>query len=353
LDKKFDGPSTVLEVSGIWTVTGSIEPTALGRVLFHEHLLAVLCGPWQSGRLVDRTEYEALQVDAAVAALSGLTALGFGTVIDLSPYGDVGRDAYGHNIYLLQQIAEKSGLNVVTGTATYRREFSPQWVIDAGIDELTERFIADARTGIADTGIRAGILGEQPTSEDVITDHDEKGLRAAARAAVATGLTLATHTTHGTMALEQVDIIAEEGADLSRVVIGHMDNHTDLDYVRRVLDRGVCVGFDSIGKQFWDARTPYRLPSANGEFTKRALFRADEVRADWLATLVGEGYRDRIVLSQDLVGAQVALNPHTLGRHGYRYLATTFVELLTERGLTSHDLDVLLHDNPARLLTVG
>lgn len=155
------------------------------------------------------------------------------------------------------------------------------------------------------------------------------------------------------MALEQIDIIADEGADLSRVVIGHMDNHTDLDYVRRVLDRGVCVGFDSIGKQFWDARTPYQLPTANGEFSKRTLFRADQTRADWLATLVGEGYRDRIVLSHDLVGAQVPLNPHTHGQRGYSYLATTFVDLLTGRGLTSDDLDVLLHDNPARLLTVS
>lgn len=339
-------------MSGIRTVTGVITPASLGRVLFHEHLLMVLCGPWQSGRLVDRAAFETLQVDAAVAALSGLTELGFGTVIDLSPYGDVGRDPHGHNVLLLKQIAEKSGLNIVAGTATYRREFSPQWVLDASVDDLTERFIADARTGIADTNVRAGILGEQPTSENVITDHDEKGLRAAARAAVETGLTLATHTTHGTMALEQIDIIAEEGADLSRVVIGHMDNHNDLDYVRRVLDRGVCIGFDSVGKQLWDVRTPYRLPAANGEFSKRSLFRSDETRADWLATLVGEGYRDRIVLSHDLVGAQVALNPETHGQRGYTYLATSFADLLTARGLTTTDLDALLHDNPARLLTI-
>ena len=335
------------------TVTGTVAPSSLGKVLFHEHLLMVLCGPWQSGRLVDRAELHRQQVDAAVAALSGLPELGFGTVVDLSPYGDAGRDPHGENVQLLQQIAEKSGLNVVAGTATYRREFSPQWVIDASIDDLTDRFIADARTGIADTGIRAGILGEQPTSEDEITDHDAKGLRAAARAAVATGLALATHTTHGTMALEQVDVVVGEGLDPSRVVIGHMDNHTDLDYVRRVLDRGVCIGFDSVGKQFWDARQPYRIPRANGEFSRRALFRADQVRADWLATLIGEGYRDQIVLSHDLVGAQVPLNPETLGQRGYTYLGTTFTEMLADRGVTSGDLDALLCVNPARLLAVN
>lgn len=310
-------------------------------------------GPWVSGRLLGRIEFEQLQVDAAVTALSGLRDAGFDTVVDLSPYGDVGRDAHGHNVTLLQRIAERTGLHIVTGTATYRSEFSPQWVRDASVDELTERFITDARTGIGDTGIRAGIIGEQPTSENVVTDHDAKGLRAAARAAAATGLTLATHTTHGTMALEQVDIIAAEGMDLSRVVIGHMDNHTDLDYVRAVLGRGVCIALDSVGKQFWDARAPYRLPAANGEFTKRTFFRSDETRADWLATLISDGHRDRIVLSHDLVGSQVALNPETHGQYGYTYLGTAFIKLLTARGVSAADLDALLHTNPARLLTVA
>ncbi|BBY66861.1 phosphotriesterase [Mycolicibacterium helvum] len=310
----------------------------------------VLTGPWHSGGLVGRAEFERQQVDAAVTALSGLRTFGFGTVVDLSPYGDAGRDAYGHNVRLLKEIAEGSGVSVVVGTATYRQEFSPQWVLDASIDELTNRFISDAHAGIADTGIRAGIIGEQPTSENLVTDHDEKGLRAAARAAAATGLALATHTTHGTMALEQIDIIASEGTEPSRVVIGHMDNHTELDYLRRVLDRGVSIGFDSIGKQFWDARTPYRIPPGNGEANKRSLFRSDETRADWLATLIREGYRDQIVLSHDLVGAQVALNPETHGQHGYTYIGAVFTELLRRRGVTPADLEALLHSNPARLL---
>ena len=338
------------DVTDIQTVRGAIAPSTLGRVLFHEHLLMVLTGPWHSGGLVERAEFERQQVQAAVSALSGLRELGFRTVVDLSPYGDAGRDAHGHNVRLLKDIAEQSGINVVTGTATYRQEFSPQWVLDANIDELTDRFITDVDTGIADTGIRAGIIGEQPTSENLVTDHDDKGLRAAARAAAFTGLALATHTTHGTMALEQIDIITSEGVEPSRVVIGHMDNHTELDYLRRVLDTGVSIGFDSIGKQFWDARTPYRIPATNGETLKRSLFRSDETRADWLATLVREGYRDQVVLSHDLVAAQVALNPETHGRHGYTYIGAVFTELLQRRDVTPDDLDVLLHANPARLL---
>ena len=348
----------------VHTVTGEVDPGRLGGVLSHEHLLSLLVGPWMSRgypvgpdegarEVEDAARFAEDQINAAVVALRGLPALGVGTIVDLSPYGDAGRDARGDNVRLLSEIARRSGINVVSGTATYRAEFSPQWTIDASVDDLARRFIEDATTGIGHTGVRAGILGEQPTSLDTMTPHEEKGLRAAARAHHATGLAISTHTTHGTMALEQVDLLAEEGCDLQRVVIGHMDNHPDLDYIRRVLDRGVNIGFDSIGKQHWDVRLPTPPPDhPEGPYTKRAIKQSDHTRASWLATLIDAGYRHQILLSHDLSGGQVWLNPTTHGTYGYTYLATAFAALLTNAGVSTTDLDILLRDNPARLLSI-
>ena len=338
----------------VQTVTGEVGAGELGRVLSHEHLLALLPGPGLIGGNTSRdNSFDEAQVEAAVQAVSGLLDLGFRTVVDLSPYGDVGRDARGHNVGLLRDIARRSGLNVVTGTATYREEFSPRWTVEAGVDDLVDRFVRDATTGIGDTDVRAGILGEQPSSFNRITEHDEKGLRAAARAHHVTGLAINTHTTHGTMALEQIDLFEEEGVDPSRVVIGHMDNHPDLDYVRRVLDLGVHIGFDSIGKQHWDFRLP---PPADdqpdGEYPKRAVKQSDRTRAGRLAALVAEGYAGQIVLSQDLSGWQAYQNPATHGRYGYTYLGGPFAELLTGHGVRESDLDLMLRANPARLLTI-
>ncbi|MEY9932962.1 putative metal-dependent phosphotriesterase family hydrolase [Catenulispora sp. GP43] len=341
------------------TVRGDVDPGALGRVLSHEHLLSLLVGPGALGRDADAAEFDDAQVEAAVTALSGLRELGFGTVVDLSPYGDVGRDAHGASVALLPRIAEAAGLHIVSGTATYREEFSPEWVKQTGIDELVRRFVADATTGIGTgtgiggSGVRAGILGEQPTSEGRITEHEERGLRAAARAHHLTGLAISTHTTHGTMALEQIDLLEDERVPLDRVVIGHMDNHPDLDYVRRVLDRGVTVGFDSIGKQLWDVRRP-PLPDQHpdGPYTKAAIKQSDRTRAHRLAALVAEGYADQIVLSQDLTGGQMWLNPATHGRHGYSYLGRVFLRQLEESGVGGEAVDRMLIANPARLLSV-
>ncbi|MEZ0112038.1 putative metal-dependent phosphotriesterase family hydrolase [Catenulispora sp. EB89] len=336
------------------TVRGDVDPRALGRVLSHEHVLALLVGPGPSGRPLTDAEFDDAKVAAAVEALSGLKELGFGTVVDLSPYGDAGRDATGANAVLLPRIAEASGLNIVSGTATYREEFSPEWVRQASIEDLVHRFVADVTTGIGSTGVRAGILGEQPTSDGHITEHEARGLRAAARAHHLTGLAISTHTTHGTMALEQIDILVQEGVPLDRVVIGHMDNHPDLDYVRRVLDRGVSIGFDSIGKESWDVRRP--APShqePDGRYDKPAIRQSDRTRAHRLAALVAEGHADRILLSEDLTGGQTWLNPATHGRHGYGYLGRVFLQDLEELGISHQNIDRMLISNPARLLSVS
>jgi phosphotriesterase-related protein len=336
------------------TVLGPVDPDLAGRVLMHEHLLCLLPGPWQSGGPRGQEAFAEEQVAVAVSALSGLAAHGVGTVVDVSPYGDAGRDPAGANVTLLQEISRRSGLHVVAGTATYREEFSPDWVRQASAEVLTARFIADATTGIGGTGVRAGLLGEQPTSEGRVTAHEERGLRAAARAHLATGLAISTHTTHGTMALEQIAILREEGADLTRVVIGHLDQQPDLDYVRRVLHHGVTVAFDSVGKQVWDVRVaPGGAGEPDGEFAKKAIRRADAGRARRLARLAAEGYAGQIVLSHDLVGVQVPMNAGTHGRWGYRYLSAVFLPLLESQGVTRAQIEQMMGANPKRILVTG
>jgi phosphotriesterase-related protein len=324
-----------------------VEPERITGVLSHEHLLALTPGPWMTGG-GDPVE---ARVALAVSALGGLAEYGLNAVVDLSPYGDAGRDERGTNVTLLQEISRRSGVHVVAGTATYRAAFSPSWVLEADIDSLTRRFVADAREGIGGTTVRAGILGEQPTGLGEVTPHEEKGLRAAARAHLETGLAINTHTTHGTMALEQVDILLQEGADPSRVVIGHLDNGPGIDSVRRVLDRGVNIAFDSVGKQFWDVRMPPGRTPPPGEYTKQAVHRADLARAEMLAALVAEGYAGQILLSQDMVGSQVYLNPSTYGQWGYCYLPAVFRGLVAEHGVSEKHLDTMLRVNPVRLLS--
>jgi phosphotriesterase-related protein len=348
-------------MSTVQTVLGPVPVEDLGRVMHHEHVLSLVPGPWLSGgRPQDRTpggspvrdeEYADDQVRHAVTALSRLGELGIGTVVDLSPYGVVGRDADGANVALLQRIAQESGVHVVAGSSVYLESFSPEWAVRADLRQMTERFVADAAVGIGEGPVRAGIFGEQATSLDRITRHEEKCLRAAARASRETGLALTTHTTHGTMALEQLEILRQEQVDLNRVVIGHMDTRADFEYVREVARRGVHLAFDTIGKENWDFFVePPPVSPPDGETAKRGYHQSDVTRARRLAALVAEGFVDQILLAQDLTGAEVWLNPQTHGQWGYSYLGSSFAALLLEHGITEDQLDTMLRRNPARLL---
>ena len=329
----------------VQTVLGPVPVTALKRVMMHEHLLSLVPGPWLSGGTTDD------RVDLAVNALSSLVASGVGTVVDISPYGVVGRDENGSNVVLLQQIAERTGLHIVSGTAIYLEAYSPRWALDASLTELTERFISDATRGIGDTAVRAGVLGEQATSLGRITPHEEKCLRASARAARETGLGIMTHTTHGTMAHEQVAILRSEGVNLSTVLIGHLDTQLSIDYVRSINDTGANVAIDTIGKQNWEFFvSPPKQDPEDGEFVKNSFHRADSKRADMVAALVADGRTDTIFLASDLTGAEVWMNPTTHGQQGYNYLIDSFLPMLYERGISEAACEQMLTTNPARLL---
>lgn len=331
----------------VMTVLGPVDPAGLGRVMPHEHLLSLTPGPWLTGGTGDDT------VGRAVDALAGLRDLGFGTVVDLSPYNVVGRDENGDNAAQLAEISRRSGLHIVSGTALYLEAYAPGWALTADLGTLTERLIRDAQQGIGDSGVRAGVFGEQATSLGEITPHEEKCLRATARAQRETGLGIMTHTTHGTQAMEQLDILRAEGVDLDRVVIGHIDTQLGADLPRRVIDAGARVAVDTIGKEDWEFFLgPAPHARADGEYAKRAFHRSDAGRADLVAQLVADGLADRILLAQDLTGAEVWMNPGTHGVHGYSYLGAVFVAALRERGVSDAAIETMLAANPAAVLEV-
>ncbi|GMA35334.1 hypothetical protein [Demequina litorisediminis] len=58
-------------------------------------------------------------------------------------------------------------------------------------------------------------------------------------------------------------------------------------------------------------------------------------------------------MAHDLTGAEVYLNPATHGQWGYAYLPEVFLPLAMSLGLPAGAADVLLRDNPLRLLATG
>lgn len=335
----------------IETVLGPLEPEAITRILPHEHLLSLTPGPWLIGGSSSPALEDEHKINLAVELLRTLEASGFNTVFDLSPYGVVGRDEKGANVALLAEISKRSNVHIVLGSAVYLERFSPSWLRNLSRQELSKLFVRDLTEGMGGTSIRAAVLGEQATGLDEISEFERRCMQAACDAHKETGAPIFTHTTHGSMALEQLEIFGAEGIPFSQVVIGHMDIQPNALYTKQVLESGASVAFDTIGKQFWEFfLQPKNTPDTEGEFSARYYFRSDESRLDALEQLIRGGFVNQILLSQDLTGAEAYMNPSTHGTWGVNYLAASFLPRLKQRDVSEAEIDVMTRINPLRLL---
>jgi len=307
------------------TVLGPIDPADLGWTLPHEHTAIAL---WH---IANRWDYWELRRDEPVIVeeLAAFRAAGGGTVVDLTLDG-VGRDPG-----WLAGIARATGLHLVMGSGWYRGAHYPaETLVDRrSVDSLADEIVRDATEGVADTGIRSGIIGEIGTDKPWLSAQEERVHRAAARASRRSGLAITTHAVQSTVGLDQLAIFEAEGADLSRVVIGHADSNPSLDYHLAIVGRGATVEFDFLGMTF----TP--------------LERHGEGRiVDNLRELLARGHVERILISQDVCHDSQL---RRYGGNGYTYLADTFLPRLRAAGVSESEIRTITVDNPRRLLTIG
>lgn len=314
------------------TVTGDVDARRLGRVLMHEHVFVI--NHEYAANYPETWDDEARTADAA-AKLEALKRAGIDTIVDLTVLG-LGRD-----VRCVRAVAERSPVAIVAATGFYTFRDLPAYLrlrgpgrMIGGDDPLTGMFVRDITEGIAGTGIRAGIL-KCATDEPGVTPDVERVLRAVARAHLATGVPISTHTDVATeRGLDQQKIFAEEGVDLGAVVIGHSGDSADLGYLQRLLDNGSYLGMDRFGLH-------HRL-----DFHRR-------VRT--VAELVRRGYASRLVLSHDTSCHSHNFPDSYRAEHlpdwRFTHITDDVLPALRAEGVAERDIETMLVDNPRAIFT--
>ncbi|GAB2871317.1 phosphotriesterase family protein [Streptomyces mayteni] len=316
----------------VQTVQGPVPVADLGVTLMHEHLF-VLTPDVQQNQPHLWNEEE--RVEDAVAKLTGAHELGVRTFVDLTAIGQ------GRFIPRVKKVAARVPLNIIVATGVYTYHDVPYFFhyrgpgrLFEGPEPMTELFVRDITTGIADTGVRAAVL-KCATEEATVSEGVERVLRATAQAHRETGAPITTHSNaYVRNGLPQQKILAEEGVDLRHVIIGHSGDTDDLDYLRELMDAGSTIGMDRFGL---DNFTPH------------------EKRVRIVADLVADGYADRMVLSHDcpcfidyFTQEDMAA---TLPDWDYTHLHRRVIPALLELGVTEDDMRQMLVDNPRRYFT--
>jgi predicted metal-dependent phosphotriesterase family hydrolase len=313
----------------IQTVLGPVEPSSVGFTLPHEHTAIAL---WH---IPNRWDYWELTRDEPLIAaeLGRFREAGGSALVDLTLDG-VGRDPA-----WLVRLARASDLHLVMGCGWYRGAHYPaETRIDRrSVEDLAEELVREATDGLAvpglDERVRPGIIGEIGTDKPWVSALEERVHRAAARAARQTGLAITTHGVLSDVGLAQLAIFEAEGADLSRVVVGHADSYPHLDHYLEIIRRGANLEFDFLGMTF----TPQER---HGE--PRLI--------ELLLQLLAGGHGGRVLLSQDVChNSQLK----AYEGNGYTYLQETFLPRLRERGVSEAEIHQLTVLNPRRILTIG
>lgn len=331
------------------TVCGDVAPERIGPVMFHEHVLFDIVPPgaagdrnaeitpenrWQVDYRSNETPANAHQQDVAVATgeLTAFAADGGSLIVDQSVAG-LARDAAG-----LAAVSAASGVHVVAAAGTYTAPFlSPETRI-ATAETLADRFTAEVMVGLDGTGVRAGLIGEIGCSWP-IEPVEVRALEAAAGAQGHTGAAISVHPgCHPDACGEILGILARGGADLSRVILCHMDRtYPDGAGIRPLLERGACVEWDFFGieqSHYWMGAV--ELPTDLG-------------RLHLIADLAADGFGAQITISHDIC-TKTRLT--RWGGHGYGHILRNVRPLMARLGFSGSLVAALCRDTPLRLLTL-
>ena len=301
-------------MSNIQTVTGPVAAADLGTTLPHEHVfIDHMLDNWMASNLLN--DPVVAERELVVAMEAGVT-----TVVDQTGRG-VHRDPLA-----LRGLSEKTGLNIVTGTGWFKERFYELDFPKTNVDALAAVMVHDLTEGIDDTGVRAGLIGEINVHARWVTPGEERMHRAAARAQRATGVALAITGTHTSTAMEQLDILAEDGADMTRVIVDHVNGVADGDLHKSIANRGPFTCFNT-------------FPLGSLDLLDRD--------ARQVGAMVDAGLIDHVLVS---TGVSTKKHLSAYGGKGYSFAVTGLRDRVIAAGVSEQAWEHITVENPRMAL---
>lgn len=304
-------------------VLGAIDTADLGFTYPHEH---VMIADWSMRQAFpDWIDAERV-IRETVAKFKEIKADGVRTIVDCTAI-NIGRD-----IHMIREVAQQSGIQIIASTGFYHQEYPTFSYHGWDEDKIASLMVREIEDGIQGTDSKAGII-KCATDAAGMTPTNALFFRAVAKAHRATGVPITTHTnaTQKTGLVQQATL-AHEGTDLSRVVIGHCGDTTDLEYLEQLLSHGSYIGMDRFGLD-------NVLPN--------------EQRVQTVAKLCAKGYTDQILLSHDAIGYFDSFpwgaTETSLPNWHFGFIKATVIPMLLEAGVTDKQIETMTVSNPRRL----
>ena len=341
----------------VQTVLGLVSPSELGPTTTHEHLyldFSFMYRPAQdypSQELADapialenlgwirrnyysnRFNITLMDAETTIGEVRKYRELGGGAIVDATTVG------IGRNPDALSRISRESGVHIIMGAGFYVDAVHSDDMDERSVEELAQQIIRDIEQGVDGSGIKAGIIGEVGCTWP-LTPNERKSLDASAIAQRETGAAILIHPgRHPDAPAEILELLDSGGADISRVIMGHLDRTVfEFDAVRNIAESGCYLEWDLFGSE----GSYYPLADLD--------MPSDAQRLDFIRRASDAGYSNRIVIGQDIA------TKHRLvryGGHGYGHILENIVPTMRRKGFSEEVIRAITVDNPAKILAIA
>ena len=315
-------------LSRVNTVLGPIAAEELGFVAIHEHI-----GYGMPGCELDTKWWKSPEqrYEETVPKLRKFHQYGGGTFVDVTGICN------GRDVDYYKSLSAKTGVHIVACTGFVGGDTALPFFAGASVEYLAQQFIHEITVGIGDTGSLAGVIKVGVSRGGRMTDLDKRIYRAAAKAAVATGVPIMTH-----LAIDvepAIEIFNEEGLALDRILFGHVDDGVNHQQTRDtwIAEQGGRLGFDTWG---------YETELEDPPFWARPR----KERLEHFLRFIGQGYVDQVLLSADANCSPLGW-PGVKG-HTVNYIFEDLIPDLRDSGIDEATITKLFVDSPAGFLTL-
>ncbi|MCX6501780.1 MAG: phosphotriesterase [Microbacterium sp.] len=309
------------------TVLGPVAVEELGFTSIHEHI-----GYGMPGSELDTKWWKTPEqrYEETIPKLRKFREYGGETFVDATDICN------GRDLDYYKSISEKTGVHLIASTGFVGGDTALKFFADASVEYLADQFIHELTVGIGQSGAKAGIIKVGVSRGFKMLPLDMTIYRAAARASKATGAPILTHL--AVDAQPAIDIFADEGLPLSRVLFGHVDDGVSQGKVdeQGILAGGGRLGFDTFG---------YDLELPDPPFWGRPR----QERLDHFLRVLNEGHADQVLAAADANCSPLGW-PGVKG-HTINYLFEVLIPSLHEAGVDDAMIRTIFVDNVADFFT--
>ena len=234
----------------------------------------------------------------------------------------------GRDVLLLEKIANKTGIRIITNTGLYgarKNKFIPKYAHKITAEDLAEKWINEYQNGIDKTSIRPGFIKIGIDSSDPLDTLHQKLVKAAALTNLKTGLAIASHTGKTIGLWPQLTILKEMGVSPESFIWVHAQEENNNDNYLKAAEIGCWISLDGLG---WDLENHVEKIV----FAKR------------------NGILDRILISHDAGWYDPQKENQTI--RPYTNIFKKLYPELRSHGFTDDEFKLLITVNPSKAFSI-